>query len=194
MLNMSELSELIEINRNIEKQNDEIIRLLKIIADEKDQTYQTPTVEIPYVTAPTPEIVVDEEGDCLDKVLEVGEVLFIEERNIFKLTIKNNEVITNNLTGSAEPIDYSLQEFVANESVRLNQEISPSTVILSKEQVTNLAETLKISIMQGAKKIYVSIFSMGQLVGAPQELTELIKIDFYKTEEDLINKLFEVGD
>ena len=35
---MSELSELIEINRNIEKQNEEIIRLLKIIAKEEDET------------------------------------------------------------------------------------------------------------------------------------------------------------
>lgn len=191
---MSELSELIEINRNIEKQNEEIIRLLKVIANEKDSAYQTPTVEIPYVAPPTPEIHVDDDGDCLDTDLDVGEVLFIEDKNIFKLSIKNNEVSTNNLTGSGEPIDYSLQEFVANESIRLNQEISPSTVILSKEQATNLAETIKISIMQGAEKIYVSIFSMGQLVGAPQELTELIKIDFYKTEEDLIDKLFKAGD
>ena len=33
---MSELTELIEIAKNIEKQNDEIIRLLRKIADEKE--------------------------------------------------------------------------------------------------------------------------------------------------------------
>ena len=48
--------------------------------------------------------------------------------------------------------------------------------------------------MQGAKRVYVSIFSMGQLVGAPRELMDFIKVDFYKNEEDLINKLFETGD
>ena len=42
---MSELSELIEINRNIERQNDEIIRLLKKIAGEENDGEMT----IPYV-------------------------------------------------------------------------------------------------------------------------------------------------
>lgn len=192
---MSELSQLIEINRNIEKQNEEIIRLLRIIANEKESSNETPTVEIPYVAPPTAEIRTDfEEGSLLDQTLEVGEVLFIEDENIFKLTIKNNEISINNLTGSHDPNDYSLQEFVANESVRLNQQIQPSTVILTKEQSQKLAETLKISVMQGAEKVYVPIFSMGQLVGAPQELMELIKIDFYRTEEELIDKLFKTGD
>ena len=192
---MSELSELIEINKNIERQNEEIIRLLKIIANESDSSYQTPTVEIPYVAPPSHDIVPDAaEGDLLDTRLDVGEVLFTEDENIFKLTIKNNEVSINNLTGSTEPSDYSLQEFVANESIRLNQEILPSTVILSKEQAAKLAETLKIIVMQGAKKVYVSIFSMGQLVGAPQELMDFIEIDFYRSEEELIDKLFETGD
>ena len=192
---MSELSQLIEINKNIERQNEEIIRLLKIIAGENDSTFKTPTVEIPYVAPPSAEIASDfDEGDLLDQTLEVGEVLFIEDKNIFKLTIKNNEVIINNLTGSNNPNDYSLQEFIANESIRLNQQINPSTVILTKEQSQKLPETLKISVMQGAKKVHVPIFSMGQLVGAPQELMGLIKIDFYRTEEELINKLFKTGD
>ena len=43
---MSELSELIEINRNIEKQNEEIIRLLKIIAKEEDETEEIIEEEI----------------------------------------------------------------------------------------------------------------------------------------------------
>ena len=192
---MSELSELIEINRNIEKQNEEINRLLRIIAGEKDSAYETPTVEIPYVSMPSQDFALeDADGDLLDTSLDVGEVLFIEDKNIFKLSVRNNEVSTNNLTGSDDPSDYSLQEFVANESIRLNQEVSPSTVILSKQQAESLAETLKIIVMQGAKRVYVSIFSMGQLVGAPQELMDFIKVDFYKNEEDLINKLFETGD
>mgnify|MGYP002520500087 CR=1 FL=1 len=37
---MSELSELIKINKNIEKQNTEIIRLLKIIADMDGTPYR----------------------------------------------------------------------------------------------------------------------------------------------------------
>ena len=166
-----------------------------MIAGEKDSHNLTPTVEIPYVALQSEEFIPDDmEGDLLDVNLEVGEVLFCDEKNIFKLAVKNNETTIDNLMGSAEPCDYSLQEFVANESVRLNQKISPSTVILTKQQSENLAETIRIIVMQGAKKVYVPIFSMAQLVGAPQELTDYIKIDFYKTEEDLINKLFEVGD
>ena len=38
---MSELSELIKINKNIEKQNEEIIRLLKKIAGEEEDLDKT---------------------------------------------------------------------------------------------------------------------------------------------------------
>ena len=57
---MSELSELIKINKNIEKQNEEIIRLLKIIAGEKDDKPESSTGKfngldfvIPYVQMPS---------------------------------------------------------------------------------------------------------------------------------------------
>ena len=87
---MSELSELIKINKNIEKQNEEIIRLLKKIAGEEEDF-------IPYVNLAEIQKEVEEElyGDLPDDLLKtkpaVGEVYFIENRNIFKLSIKNNK-------------------------------------------------------------------------------------------------------
>ena len=43
--------------------------------------------------------------------------------------------------------------------------------------------TLKICIEQGAKKAYMPIFTATQLVGAPNSLMELVKLDFYKNED-----------
>ena len=51
--------------------------------------------------------------------------------------------------------------------------------------------TLKICIEQGAKKAYMPIFTATQLVGAPNSLMELVKLDFYKNEDNLIEKLFK---
>ena len=79
---MSELSELIQINKNIEQQNREIIRLLKVIAGEDDD----------YVELTVPD---DAPKVTLDEASEVGEVYFIEDKNVFKLSIKNNDHTDN---------------------------------------------------------------------------------------------------
>lgn len=172
---MSELSHLIQINRNIEKQNEEIIRLLKIIANEKGEFSLT------------------EEEDDTWKIgsLGVGEVYFIEDSDIFKLSIKNNKTSIYNLTGDGEASIFALEELVANESIKNNKSLEDGTVILSNEHSQNLPETLKICVEQGAKKIYMPLFASSQLVGAPQYLMELVKFDFYKNNENLIGKLFK---
>ena len=103
---MSELSELIQINKNIEKQNEEIIRLLKIIAGEGDDEY----VEL-EVHQDTVDVTVD--GNPL-----VGEVYFIEDKNVFRLSVKNNDFSIDNLTGSLRPSYYTCQHLVANESYK----------------------------------------------------------------------------
>lgn len=171
---MTELSQLIQINKNIEKQNEEIIRLLKIIANQKE------------------EVSLIEENDTL-KIgsLVVGEVYFIEDSDIFKLSIKNNETSIDNLTGNSQAIMFTLEELIANESIKNNKSLDDGTVILSSEHSKNLPETLKICVEQGAKKIYMHLSVSPQLVGAPQSLMELIKFDFYKNNEDLMEKLFK---
>ena len=207
---MSDLSELIKTTKNIEKQNSEIIRLLKKIAGEDDENdKQTEYKSLLnnsidfgelYITDKKPaekEVEVEEVenrfqiGTLLENVIDVGEVYFIEGKNIFKLSIKNNETSIDNLTGSGQPIQFNLQELIATESVKNNMSLEDSTVILSKEQSQNLPETLKISVEQGAKKIYLPLYASAQLVGAPQNLMNIIKFDFYKTEEELIDKLFK---
>ena len=150
---MSELSQLIEINRNIEKQNEEIIRLLKKIAGEEEKTRQEeipsldeiskiilkdvkttydaePVREEPAVSLPAR----DSADFLLGNAHDVGEVCFIEEDDIFKLTVKNNETSVNNLTGDADSIDFNLQEIIANESIKNNQSLEDATVILNKSQ------------------------------------------------------------
>lgn len=172
---MSELSRLIEINENIEKQNDEIIRLLKIIAGEKDIPEETETVR---------------DTQLLDVNINVGEVYFVDAGDIFRLTIKNNERIIDNLTGSGETINFNVQELIANETIIRNVSLSPATVILGEENSDNLPETLKLCIDQGASNVYIPWSAMSQLIRAPQQLMTLLKLDFYKSTEELIEKLF----
>ena len=207
---MSELSQLIEINRNIEKQNEEIIRLLKKIAGEEEKARQEeipsldeiskiilkdvkttydaePVREEPAVSLPAR----DSADFLLGNAHDVGEVCFIEEDDIFKLTVKNNETSVNNLTGDADSIDFNLQEMIANESIKNNQSLEDATVILNKSQSLKLHETLKVCYDEGAKKVYMPWSLIPQLVGAPDIIVELLNLTFYKTDEELMEMLFE---
>ena len=202
---MSELSELIEIAKSIEKQNDEIIRLLKKIADEKET--EEPAQNRPIIDFGNLHLSKDETSDekketpaienrwrvgsLLDTTIDVGEVYFIEGGDIYKLSIENNETSLDNLTGNGEPNEFNLQEIVANESINNNASLQDGTVILSMEQSQNLPETLKICVEQGAQKVYMPLFASAQLVGAPQFIMDLVKLDFYKNNENLIEKLFK---
>ena len=128
---MSQLSELIKINRNIEKQNDEIIRLLKKIAGEDEDGQMT----IPYV-APQ-KIEAPDTSFTFGDESAVGEVYFIEDFEVFKLTIKNNETSIDNLTGSSEACDFAEQEMIANEAAR-----SKATFVFPVPISMNKAPTL----------------------------------------------------
>ena len=207
---MSDLSELIKIAKNIENQNEEIIRLLKKIAGEEAENDKMAeyksllnnSIDFGELNFKNDKVTPAEEevkeventyqiGTLLENNLEIGEVYFIEGKNIFKLSIKNNERTIDNLTGDDQPNEFNLQEQIANESIKNNMSLEDCTVILSREQSQNLPETLRISLEQGAKKIYLPLYASAQLVGAPQNLMEIIKFDFYKTEEELLEKLFK---
>lgn len=179
-----DLSELIKLNKRIVSQNNklinqniEIIDLLKRIAGDEhaeDSTENPPSDEIVLSDKPA-----------------IGEVYFIEEENIFKLSVRNDETLIDNLTGNSKAGDFSLQEEVANHSIKNDLEIPPSTIILSKKQAENLPSTLKICIELGVERVFIPFYSSTQLIGAPDELMTLIKIELYKESEDLIGKLFE---
>ena len=205
---MSELSELIEIAKNIERQNEEIISLLKEIAGEnKDEKPNNDSVLnltpdfgdlfLSYKDAQKEEdpeeIELDQSlriGSLLDNAIDVGEVYFIEGADIFKLSINNNEISIDNLTSDSEPTSFALQEMIANESIKNNASLEDGTVILSNEQCQNLPETMKICVEQGARKVYIPLFASAQLVGAPQNLINYVRMDFYKNDDHLIDKLF----
>lgn len=205
---MSELSELIEIAKNIERQNEEIISLLKEIAGEnKDEKPKNDSVLsltpdfgdlfLSYKDAEKEEEPEDFElddslriGSLLDNAIDVGEVYFIDGADIFRLSIDNNEISIDNLTSDAEPTSFALQEMIANESIKNNASLEDGTVILSNEQCQNLPETMKICVEQGARKVYMPLFASAQLVGAPQNLINYVRMDFYKNDDHLIDKLF----
>ncbi|WP_405267832.1 hypothetical protein [Methanobrevibacter sp.] len=206
---MSELSELIEIARNIERQNDEIIRLLKKIADgseaekpEDDSVINlTPDfgdLILSYKDAlededSTEDFELDESfriGSLLDNEIDVGEVYFIEGTDIFKLSINNNETTVDNITGDGEPTSFALQELIANESIKNNESLRDGTVILGSEHCQNLPEVMKICVEQGAQMVYIPLFASAQLVGSPHNLINYVRMDFFKNDDHLIEKLF----
>ena len=194
---MSGIAELIKINKNIEKQNEEIIRLLKKIAGEEENTetseddeklkqYEkllafTPDLGELYIednSASKKEKVEKEPvenrfriGSLLDTTIDVGEVYFIEALDIFNL--------------------FDLEELIANESIKNNVSLDDGTVILSSQHCEKLPEILKICVEQGASKVYMPLSASAQLVSAPPFLMDLIQFDFYKNEENLLEKLFE---
>ena len=204
---MSDLSELIKINRNIEKQNEEIIRLLKKIAGEKEEPKDPFALDKEmsrmFVSKMVEDLaekgLIDEEskpveqtssGLPLDIVHDVGEVIFIEGDDIFKLSVKNNEITVDNLTSDGEAHDFKLQEMIANESIKNNQSLDNSTVILNESQSKDLAETLKMCVENGAKNVYVPLSESKQLMWSLDAIRTKINIDFYKDEDFLIEKIF----
>lgn len=188
---MSELSELIKINKNIEEQNEEIIRLLKKIAGESEYDNGNP---LGYVHLESPyEKAAQEDADVppvLNDSLDVGEVFFIEQ-DIFKVSVKNNEVTVDNLTGEGECADSSIAEIVAKESAERNQSLEDGTVILTETTNGMLPQTIKKCIDAEGKKAFLPWGQSLELVGAPQNLQTMIQIDLYRTSEQLIEKLFD---
>ena len=189
---MSELSQLIQINKNIEKQNEEIIRLLKIIANEAEDEEIEESIE-----EELNEEYLDENtlfrygvGKSIEGKMDVGEVYFIEDKNMFKLSVDKNNTAIDNLTGSAKPSSFALEQLIANESMKNNVSLEEGTVIISLDNSNNLAESLKICVEQSAKKVFIPVSASTQLIGAPQQIMQLVKLDVYKNEENLIEKLF----
>lgn len=189
---MSELSQLIQINKNIEKQNEEIIRLLKIIANEAEDEEIEESIEEELNEEYLDENTLFRYG--VDKSIEgemaAGEVYFIEDKNMFKLSVDENNITIDNLTGSAKPNSFALEKLIANESMKNNVSLEDGTVIISLDNSNNLAESLKICVEQSAKKVFIPVSASTQLIGAPQQIMQLVKLDVYKNEENLIEKLF----
>lgn len=189
---MSELSQLIQINKNIEKQNEEIIRLLKIIANEAEDGKIEESIEEELNEEYLDENTLFRYGvsKSIEGKMGVGEVYFIEDKNMFKLSVDKNNTAIDNLTGSAKPNSFALEKLIANESMKNNVSLEEGTVIISLDNSNNLAESLKICVEQSAKKVFIPVSASTQLIGAPQQIMQLVKLDVYKNEENLIEKLF----
>lgn len=188
---MSELSELIRINKSIENQNKEIIRLLKIIAGEADYADRSGYV-YPEFEDDTPEVEdkFEEFEDLLDNEIAVGEVYFMDG-DIYRYSIENNEGVIDNLMGGEVTTNFSAVEKISNESIGRNESIDDGTVILTNSSKGNLPKTLQICHEQGAKKVFIPWNQMMELLGAPDTLQRILKLNFYRNDEQLIEKLFE---
>lgn len=187
---MSELSELIRINKNIENQNREIIRLLKIIAGESDFVDRSGYV---YPDFGDEDEVEDDKftefESLLDVEIGIGEVYFIDG-DIFRYSVKNNEGRLDNLMGGDESIDFTLAENISNESIKRNQSIEDATVILTASSKGSLPQTLEACHGQGAKNVFIPFDQLMELLGAPDTLQQILNLNFYRNEDDLMDKLF----
>jgi hypothetical protein len=183
------LSELIRIAKNIENQNSEIIRLLKIVAGEASFVDRSGYVYPDFPEDDEEENLASEFTSLLEVSPDVGEVYFIDG-DIFKFSVENNEGTIDNLMGDDESVNFAIAEIVSNESISRNQSIDDATVILTDSSKGMLPKTLQMCHEQGAEKVYVPLNQMLELVGAPDTLQTIIKIDFYRSPEQLIEKLF----
>ena len=188
---MSELSELIRINKNIERQNREIVRLLKIIAGESDFVDRSGYV---FPDFPEEEEEIYENAKNFTSLLEVtcdvGDVYFIDG-DIFKLSVQNNEKVIENLMGGGESTYFNVAEFVSDESIKRNQSLDDATVILTESSKGKLPQTLQLCHDQGAEKVFIPWNQMMELLGAPETLQRILKLNFYKSEEDLVERIFK---
>ena len=114
---MSELSELIRINKSIENQNKEIIRLLKIIAGEADYADRSGYVYPEFEEEATEvEDKFEEFENLLDNEIAVGEVYFMDG-DIYRYSIENNEGVIDNLIGGEVTTNFNAVEKISNEKV-----------------------------------------------------------------------------
>ena len=66
-----------------------------------------------------------------------------------------------------------------------------STVILNKSQSLKLHETLRTCYDEGAEHVYLPFSSITQLIGAPNALLKALNVEYYKTDEELIDIIFK---
>ena len=188
---MSELSELIRINKNIENQNKEIIRLLKIIAGESTFVDKSGYVYPEFFDEEEEEEDISQNfTSLLDNEIDVGEVYFVDG-DIYRLSVENNEKVIENLMGGEESTNFSIAEIISDESIKRNQSLDDCTVILTDSSKGNLPKTLELCHQQDAKKVFIPWDQMLELVGAPDTLQRLLKLNFYRKPEELIEKLFK---
>ncbi|MEE3491332.1 MAG: hypothetical protein VZR10_10705, partial [Methanobrevibacter sp.] len=96
-----------------------------------------------------------------------------------------------NLMGGEVTTNFSAVEKISNESIGRNESIDDGTVILTNSSKGNLPKTLQICHEQGAKKVFIPWDQMMELLGAPDTLQRILKLNFYRNDEQLIEKLFE---
>lgn len=181
---MSDLSELIKINRNIEAQNEEIIRLLKKIAGETAQ----PAVEEIEEEIPEPENTYKVEP------LGEGEVYLVDGSDVFKLSVNNNETSIDNLTGSSEINNFYEAETVLNAMIEKGIKFDVPTVILDDSVCGNLPNILGQCVDIGVKLVYIPIRASMELLGAPPELSHILDMEVYKNVENLTEKVTDVSE
>lgn len=188
---MSELSELIRINRSIENQNKEIIRLLKIIAGESDFADRSGYVYPDFFDEEEEEEedISKQFSSLLDNEIAVGEVYFLDG-DIYRYSIQNNEIVIDNLMGGEETSNFAVPQRIAYESIKRNQSLDDSTVILTDSSKGNLPKTLELCHSQDAKKVFIPWDQMLELVGAPDTLQRVLKLNFYRNVDELIEKIF----
>lgn len=104
---------------------------------------------------------------------------------------KNFNITVDNLTGYDTTTLFNVPFIIAIESLNRNIPIQLGVCILDssvQDNINNLSEILRISIENGANKIFLPLKSaMGVVHAPPQLLNQLV---FYKKIDDIIGELF----
>jgi predicted ATP-dependent Lon-type protease len=98
--------------------------------------------------------------------------------------------VIDNLMGGDETTNFNIAEIVSDESINRNQNLDDATVILTDSSKGKLPQTLELCYKQDAKNVFIPWDQAMELLGAPDTLQRVLKLNFYKNEDDLINRLF----
>ena len=208
------LDMLIELNKKIVRQNDEIIDLLKQLNGSDKKTSPEEEVELPQKEEETVVKDVSEHFSAIE--LSEGEVLFVansqdNQIDIYRLSVKesdelkvsppqieneiqnnfddiNYEITLDNLTGSSITSQFKTPLLVAIESLNNKSAIPSDVCILDDEVFVNLPDILRVAIESGAKTIYSSIKNSMAVLQAPPMIMDYL--NFYKNNDDLLQRLF----
>ena len=97
----------------------------------------------------------------------------------------------DNLMGGEVTTTFDMAQNISRESIKRNQSIDDNTVILTSSSKDNLPKTLQVCHEQGAEKVFIPWNQMMELLGAPEKIQTILKLNFYRTEDELIKKLFD---
>ena len=194
------LNQLITLNKKIIKQNNKIISQNNKIISKIENINEDNSSNEDFNGFMSVIESLNHNDENFEKVLvendlDIGEVYFSNDCEIYKLKDDGCEVVIENIVGSNKTTKTKLTSLIANESLKSNKAIMSNTIILgninddnSIEKLDNISEVLKSCFENGMENILLPFSATADLLYASQELLTTLNLVFYKTPSEAVEK------